>query len=66
MYRLIDLSFFIANRPKSVYLSQNDRGARWPTTKTKLTKKNKKQKNTNTKKKKYNYKKPNARNEIQI
>jgi len=29
--RLIDLNFFVANRPKSVYLSQ-DRGARWPTT----------------------------------
>lgn len=48
MYSLIDLSFFIANRPKSVYLSQNDRGARWPTTKTKLYK-NKYQKNKQNK-----------------
>jgi len=54
------LNFFIANRPKSVYLSQNDRGARWPTTKPKLKKKNpikipkkkKKKPNTNTKMKK--------------
>lgn len=65
MYRLIDLSFFIANRPKSVYLSQNDRGARWPTTKTKTLQKQTNQ-NKSIKLKKYkqkinNYKLPNAR-----
>lgn len=60
MYSLIDLSFFIANRPKSVYLSQNDRGARWPTTKTKLYK-NKYQKNKQNKSKiKYTKKKKNT------